>query len=629
MKQGCESNEARPRRSIELPVLSTSNSTRSPVAVSRTAKWRAAALIALNCLMAIHIIQWVYTGRTVSPIEPSETMFTLQNGAVNAGAIFFAAALIATLVFGRFVCGWGCHVVSLQDLCAWLLKKMGMTPRPFRSRLLVFVPLVIALYMFVWPTVARWLSKPKDAPLFPQFTNHLITTEFWATFPPVAVAIPFLFICGFVVVYFLGSKGFCTYGCPYGGFFGVLDKAAPGRIRVTDACNECGHCTAVCTSNVIVHREVKEFGMVVDPGCMKCMDCVSVCPNDALYFGFGKPALAAKGKLSRTYSLTWPEEIAAAVVFAASLFAVWDVYQLVPMLMALGIAIVSTYLFMRLVKIVRSGDAAFYRWTLRSAGRMTSAGWLFAAFAVVWLGLNAHSGFIRYYELSGARSFESLKVPDELALAQADPVQWISAADRAAIDSGRHAFGIADRYGLFSNGDALAKLGWFEFLSGDAAAAVSTLERAAASQPAGSRVLSRYYRGVILDRIGRFDEGEASLNAALAERDDLVAAREELGVSLWRQGRRTEAAGAWRDALAQNPDLVMANYFMAGAAAASLDAVEADRYERIADGLAPKEPFFQWMLGVRLNGVGMTQLADKRFQMAIQMDPRFRSRKRQ
>ena len=35
--------------------------------------------------------------------------------------------------------------------------------------------------------------------------------------------------------------------------------------------------------------------MVVDQGCMKCMDCVSVCPNDALYFGFGKPAIFGKG----------------------------------------------------------------------------------------------------------------------------------------------------------------------------------------------------------------------------------------------------------------------------------------------------------------------------------------------
>src|SRR5207244_4171 len=85
----------------------------------------------------------------------------------------------------------------------------------------------------------------------------------------------------FMTVYFLGNKGFCTYACPYGGVFGLVDKVAPGRIRVTDACEECGHCTAVCTSNVIVHAEVKKYGMVVDPGCMKCMDCVSVCPNDA------------------------------------------------------------------------------------------------------------------------------------------------------------------------------------------------------------------------------------------------------------------------------------------------------------------------------------------------------------
>ena len=206
----------------------------------------------------------------------------------------FLSAILATLIFGRFVCGWGCHIIALQDLCAWMMKKIGIRPKQFRSRLLVYVPIIVALYMFVWPTAYRLLAAPKDEPVFPQFTNHLVTTDFWETFPPVAVAIPFLFICGFMTVYFLGAKGFCTYGCPYGGFFGIADKVAPGRIRVTDACNECGHCTATCTSNVLVHSEVKQFGMVVDPGCMKCMDCISVCPNDALYFGFGKPAIAAR-----------------------------------------------------------------------------------------------------------------------------------------------------------------------------------------------------------------------------------------------------------------------------------------------------------------------------------------------
>ena len=94
---------------------------------SKTSRWRATALLLLNLLMVAHVIQWWIMGRTVSPIEPSETMHTLQRGAINAGFIFFSLALLATLIFGRFVCGWGCHILALQDFCAWMLKKIGLT----------------------------------------------------------------------------------------------------------------------------------------------------------------------------------------------------------------------------------------------------------------------------------------------------------------------------------------------------------------------------------------------------------------------------------------------------------------------------------------------------------------------
>ena len=56
-----------------------------------TSRWRGAVLLGVNLLMVAHIIQWRITGRTISPIEPSETMHTLQRGAVNAGFIFFAS----------------------------------------------------------------------------------------------------------------------------------------------------------------------------------------------------------------------------------------------------------------------------------------------------------------------------------------------------------------------------------------------------------------------------------------------------------------------------------------------------------------------------------------------------------
>jgi NAD-dependent dihydropyrimidine dehydrogenase PreA subunit len=431
MKSGCGDQPTQKKRSVQLPVLANvEGPANAGIRESRTSRWRAAALIALTLLMVAHVVQWRLAGSTVSPIEPSESMFTLRNGAINAGFIFFSLAILATLIFGRFVCGWACHIVALQDFCAWLLKKAGLKPKPFRSRLLVFVPVVVALYMFVWPTAARYFWPPDNGPLIPNFTNHLVTTGFWDTFPPVWVAIPFLFICGFMTVYFLGQKGFCTYACPYGGVFGIADKFAPGKIRVTDACNQCGHCTATCTSNVLVHAEVKQFGMVVDPGCMKCMDCISVCPNDALYFGFGKPSVMVSGSIKKNFSLTWPEEIAAAIVFFASYFAVWDVYQKVPLLMALGVATVTTYLVMRVWRLFRADSLSFYRFNLKAAGKLRTAGWVFIAFAVAWVGLNIHSGWIHYHESAGARAFQAIQIPDERALARPNTVSWSGASAR-------------------------------------------------------------------------------------------------------------------------------------------------------------------------------------------------------
>ena len=598
---------------------------------SRMRKWRAVSLSVLTLAMIGHYIQWRIAGRTISPIEPSETMYTLQNGFINAGFIFFAVAILATLILGRFVCGWGCHIVALQDFCTWLLNKIGLKPRPFRSRLLIFAPLVAALYMFVWPTALRLMAAPKGQPLFPQFTNHLVTTDFWATFPPFAVAVPFLFICGFMTVYFLGSKGFCTYACPYGGVFVLADKVAPMRIRVTDDCNQCGHCTAVCMANVNVAAEVDKFGMVVDPGCMKHMDCISVCPNDALYLGFGKPAIGSgarnsedAGSAKKNYQLTWPEEIFAALVFVASFLAVSDVYQLVPMLMALGIAAVTTYLAVRTVKLFRAKDLSFYRFNLKSLGKMHLAGWVFLGFACLWMLLIAHSGWIRFNEREGRIAYESINLPDELALAQKDPRPWLSDADEKTIADGKLHFYRAFDGGFLVNDTLLPKLGWLEYLSGNAEQAVKLLGLAADHQEGQAKALSLYYRGAMQNRLGRYNDAIASLDKALKESPDLIVAREERGESLWQLGRRREAVKAWTDAVDANPNLPLANYMLAGAASALNDTEEMQAYEDDAAKNTPNDPYFHWMVALRLKNVGMTTLAEKHFQQAIGLDPKFR-----
>src|SRR4051812_4637172 len=74
---------------------------------SKSSRRRATVLILVHVLVAIHVTHWYVTGRTLTPVEPSETMQTLGSEArLNAGCIFFAAAILSTFVVGRFFCGW-------------------------------------------------------------------------------------------------------------------------------------------------------------------------------------------------------------------------------------------------------------------------------------------------------------------------------------------------------------------------------------------------------------------------------------------------------------------------------------------------------------------------------------------
>ena len=120
-------------------------------------------------------------------------------------------------------------------------------------------------------------------------------------------------------------------------------------------------------------------------------------------------------------------------------------------------------------------------------------------------------------------------------------------------------------FGLFVNSDALPKLAWFEYLSGDAEQSVQLLGQAAAHQQGQAKALSLYYRGTILNRLGRYEQARTSLDEALAERPDLILARQEKGESLWQLGRKEEAISVWSDAVQRNARLVLANNQLAGA----------------------------------------------------------------
>lgn len=520
---------------------------------------RAAVLIGVHVLMIAHVVQWMVMGRTVSPIEPSEAMYTLNHGHLNAGFVFFVVAILATLVFGRFVCGWGCHFVAYQDLCGWLLKKVGVKPRAFRSRLLVFAPLALAVYMFVWPSVYRWfVGTPR-----PKLSNHLLTSDFWATFPGPVVAILTFAVAGMGIVYFLGAKGFCTYACPYGGVFGLADQAARGRIRVTDDCEHCGHCTAVCTSNVRVHEEVARYGMVVDPGCMKCMDCVSVCPNDALYFGFARSAqadrpAAADARRPRAFEFSLAEELLMVVVGLAALLALRGLYDQIPLLLAMGLAAMTAFAVLKLMRLARDANVRWQNLSLKRGGRLSRAGVVYVMFMALWLGFTVHSGSIRYHVWRGARLADQVALGDEVWVAGPP---WLKSASSESARLHTDALALlerSERWGLASTNAALESLVWLYLAAGRDEDAENTVRRLSERLP--HRAEPQRGLANVLRKRGRLPEAEAAYRRALRLDPALEVARGELASLLVNQHRADEVVALYREAVEQYPRAAAPRY---------------------------------------------------------------------
>lgn len=578
MASTCDNQASgQPHDGVALPVLPGHG---GGVRASRMSRRRAATLIAVHVIMIAHVAHWLAAGRTLSPLEPSEAMYTLNDGYLNAGFLLFAGALLATFAFGRFFCGWGCHVVAYQDLCAWLLKKIGIKPKPFRSRFLYYAPLALAMYMFVWPTVYRlWVAAP-----FPTVTNHVVKADFWATFPGPIVAVLTVIVCGFLIVYVLGGKGFCTYGCPYGGFFAPVDRLAVGRILVTDACRHCGHCTAACSSNVRVHEEVALYGMVVDPGCMKCMDCVSVCPNDALHFGFARPAIGRKPTAPRRplpYDYALWEECAMIVVGVASLLAYRGLYDAVPLLMSMGMAAITAYVFIKLVRLIRAANVRFQNLQFKRGGRVTRAGVAFGVVAVAVLGLTAHSGAVQYAGWRGHRMRLAVGIGDEVWGADNDVWSQASARRRALIDRGIAYLRAADAWGLDAKYQVWQDLANLYLARDDVAAAETVVRRMTRRYP--DTPDTHYGLGSLLERLDRRDDAEAAYRRALDVDPAYANARHALC-------RLLIAAGRWDETVEQYAD---------------------------AEDAAPHNPEWPLTLGRLLLDLGRTERAKAELQRAL------------
>jgi tetratricopeptide (TPR) repeat protein/ferredoxin len=635
------------------------------VRTSKTAPWRAAVLIGVHVLFLAHVAHYLAAGSSISPVEPSESMYTLELGRVNAGFIFFVLAIASTLLFGRFFCGWGCHIVAVQDFCGFLMKKVGIRPRPFRSRLLLLVPALLAFYMFVWPTLFRLLMGSPNGP-FPGFTNHLITADFWRTFAgPLFAGLTFA-TCGFAAVYTLGAKGFCTYGCPYGAVFGAADRFATGRILVNDDCEQCGHCTATCTSNVLVHDEVRRFGMVVDPGCMKCMDCISVCPKNALRFGFAKPPVFAPrpaGPGPRKFDLPLREEIAVLTVCAVATFAFRGLYDGPPLLMSVGLGGITGFIALRLWHLARRPTVRVQNVLLKLGGKVTRAGAAFAALAVLWLTFTVHSGVVQWARHAGARELARTSASREDVLSGDSVGKSYPPEHARALDAALRYLSLADRWGIFGVVGVKLDLAWCLLLRGDAEGAEHRIREAVSLAPSNPEVRQNLVdlfaaRGQLSDAVSALSEKIAMERASLARESSTpgpapvpgspphadqagvdaglaiprsaasTASASQLAADLFALGsffvgldRLSEAAAPFAECIALAPGSQEARFNYGGVLRRLGRTQEALVQLRAAEEIAPSDPETQVELGLALMEAGKDAEALTALRRAVKLAP--------
>lgn len=534
-------------------------------------------------------------------------METLNAGIITAGFVFMLLALASVIAFGRFFCSWACHMVAVQDVAAWLLRKIGVTPKPVRSRAMLLIPMFVMLYMFVLPPVRRAASAltPASANVLgtmPPFELRVttidegfasfVTDDFWRNLPGLGLAATTFLVCGFAIVYFLGSRSFCAYACPYGALFGIADRAAGGQILLTGHCIQCAKCTAACPSGVRVHEEVIQYGKVVDANCFKDLHCITVCPEQALSYGFDRPKWFRRrakqhGKASagKKYDFTLAEDMVMIAVFAFVLAVLvglpdwvnpWTgtLYGQTSLFLGLSLAVMTAVLVTYLSWLPRRTFLQLRGMTLKSQGRLTRWGVVFAISSTAWLLLVGHSAVVQYHMYFATRAV------DQTTAAGADALRLrpVSLELRQTAKVGQAHIRRAAKLGLIRDARIPRQEAWLALVQGDLDRAEQCLRTSVAMQPADAD--SHYQLGRVLLLEGKCKEAALAFYAAEDSsrpshrlRDAVVFGAEQFNAI----GLTPAAACILEEAIALRPDDARTYLALARLKLAAGDAVAADR----------------------------------------------------
>jgi len=244
---------------------------------------RISCLIFLHILILLHV--YVFGDSVIGSVDFQEFFHSfIKSGIINAGVILVLVAFLTTLIFGRFFCGWACHFGAIQELSWWILNKLNIKPKTINSKLTFILPAFILIYFYFTPNLIYAFQNPWHSPKI-----NLAEPEIWAFLPGFMIATLTFFVDGFLIVYFLGRKGFCRFICPWGAFLKIPNAFAMYKVRKTGNCINTNFCTTACPVAIDVSYEINNYNKVTNTNCTSCMLCINGCPSNALSYEFKNP----------------------------------------------------------------------------------------------------------------------------------------------------------------------------------------------------------------------------------------------------------------------------------------------------------------------------------------------------
>ena len=244
---------------------------------------RISSLIGIHVLILAHI--YYFGDSVIGSVDFQEFFHAfIKYGIINAGVVMVMIAFISTLIFGRFFCGWACHFGALQEFSWWVLKKMNIVPKTINSSLVTILPLFILLNFYVAPNLIHSIKMPWE-----KLVINFGMPEIWAFLPGFMIGLLTFIVDGFLIVYFLGRKGFCRFLCPWGAFLKLPSSLAMFKVRKVGTCIECGVCTDNCPIGIDVTYEINNHEKVTNTNCTSCMVCTDGCPSQAIAYKWKNP----------------------------------------------------------------------------------------------------------------------------------------------------------------------------------------------------------------------------------------------------------------------------------------------------------------------------------------------------